>query len=96
MKLLRRVAQLVQDLYTIGAILEEDEISSLPHGNKLGDTNCIAITIKYNRGDRRKNTYTKILIANCIYDEFSKDEYRIEKYSEELENEISVVFFRVL
>ncbi len=94
MTLLRKLAQLVQDLYTIRAILEGDQISSQPYGSKPGDTNCIAITIKYDRGDRRININTKVLIANCIFEEFSKDEYRIEEYSEELENEISVVFFR--
>lgn len=94
MTLLRRIAQLVQDLRTIGAIEEGDKVSSVPWGGKFSDANCINLTIQYERGDEQANRRTKILIGECILEEFTKDECRVEEYSEELENKISVTIFR--
>lgn len=94
MTLLRRIAQLVEDLRTIGAISEEDKISTRDGGSKYSDTNCITLTINYERGDCQANRRAKGLIGGCILEEFSEDEYRVEEYSEELDNEIAVVLFR--
>ena len=94
MTLLRRIAQLVEDLHTIGAISKEDKISTRDGGSKFCDTNCITLTIEYERGDSQANRRTKQLIGGCILEEFSENEYKIVEYSEELDNEIAVVLFR--
>lgn len=92
MTLLRRIAQLVQDLRTIGAIREEDKIFSNPFGSKFSDTNCISLTIQFEREDEQSNRRLEHLIGECISEEFSEAEWRVEEYSEE--GELSVVFFR--
>ncbi len=94
MTLLRRTAQFVQDLRIIGAIKENDKVFSSPFGCKYGDKNCINLIIQYERGDEQANRRAKRLIGECFFEEFSKDECRIEEYSEKLANEFSVTIFR--
>lgn len=95
MTLLRRISQLVEDLRITGAVSKEDQISISDGGSRYCEIkNCITLTIKYERGDYNANLRTKYLIAGCILEEFSVNGFRVEEYSEELENEIAVVLYR--
>lgn len=85
MTLLRKTAQLVEDLKTLGVISKEDKVSTKIrrescYGEYEKDRITLIIEWKYcsNFSDK------EALVLNCILEEFSKDGfiYKNERYGE--------------
>lgn len=92
MTLLRRTAQLIEDLRTIGVISKKDKVSTREGDYKSTEANAITLTITYDREDYFENYMFDNLIERFILEEFAEEEYQTKIYTEV--NKISVVLFK--